>query len=72
MPMYRPITECYWPCISEHPGGRQCSPVERANCQIYCQIYRPDLSKPMDPVPRPSSVPNTLPPPFTNQTKEKT
>lgn len=55
MPMYRPITECYWPCAS---GGSQCSPEERAECQLY----NPDLSRPMDPEPRPSSVPNTLPP----------
>lgn len=65
---YRPITECYWPCTGERPGGTRCSPVERAECGIY----KPDFSKPMDPDPRPSSVPNTLPPPFTNQTKEKT
>lgn len=64
---YRPTAECCWPCVKEYPGVRQCSPVKRAECPLY----RPDLSKPMDSDPRPSSVPNTLPP-FTNQTKEKT
>ena len=52
-----PITEYYWPCIGERPGKR-CSPAKRAGCELYL----PDRSKPMDPGPRPSSVPNTLPP----------
>ena len=69
----RSIEECLYPCVNEQFMNEPCTQEERSECERYDPVVHTHLyTGPIPVKSRPDSVPNKLPPPFTNQTKEKT